>query len=85
MDGIRQELISFIEEQECRLETNDHKGGWRKESFFELHARLQKQADQILEALYADDMNKVIRNSIDAGNFSMMMHDKACVRLGLVQ
>lgn len=62
---------------ERKLRLNEHKGGWEKDTFPELLARLHEEVEELEEAVYSGKEGNIELESADVANFAMMIADKA--------
>lgn len=84
----RQQVRWFAEQMENKLKENDHKGGWDSCGIFWLRDRLVEEVEELSSAIEAGhnsesglDLENIIREAADVGNFAMMIADKARKRL----
>lgn len=79
-DKIRKELSWFIEQMEKRLQENDYKNGWMDCNLEYLSGLMKKKAEKvdliIDQGSYSTvDLNRILKNSVDAANYAMMIAD----------
>ncbi|MNW43546.1 hypothetical protein D3C74_207470 [compost metagenome] len=76
-------IPEFSQQMEQKLLENKHKGGWENERFEyfceKLHETLHKLTAQRFEN--TPDWNKVIKESVNIGNYAMMAAEYASKRL----
>lgn len=70
---IRPEVKDFAALMEQKLKANDHKPGWKNDSFRALFRRLEQEMRELREC--PDEF--VIDEAIDVANFAMMIADNA--------
>lgn len=76
-DKIRSDVNLFKEAMEEKLEQNSHKGDWTGIPFEYLMQRLFEETDELAEAIAWGDMEAVMKEAADVGNFAMMICSNA--------
>lgn len=78
---MRDIVEAFSQEMENKLKQYDEskgESGWLDTGTFRQHAkRMQKTLDKLGKAIDQNDMQAIIRESVDAANYSMMLWDLA--------
>ena len=88
---VRPEVAAMALAMESRLQANEHKGGWRDETFVFLAARVEDELRELREAIakyslakfYGDGASNdevvaredVLHEAADVANFAMMIAD----------
>ena len=66
----------FAERMEQTLRKNDHKGGWKSCDLRYLSTRLTQERKELANAIASKDSERIINESTDIANFSLMIADK---------
>ena len=74
---MRDQLITFTEAMEEQLVKNDFKEHWNSRTQNYLNHQLRTVIEKLHEAVCSNDHNQVIRHSVNAANYSMMLSDNA--------
>lgn len=84
---IRQEILWFAKQMEEKLKANDHKPGWKDDSFDVLLERLKEECLELRSTVYFGlekglcNESEVVKEAVDVANFAMMIADNAANRL----
>lgn len=78
----RQAVTEFAEGMINKLSRNSHKAHWSEASIGYLFKRLQEEVQELAEAIESGDVERIIDECRDCGNFYMMIADNACGESG---
>lgn len=78
---IRPEVVAFAEAMEAKLNLNDHKEHWNKQSMSYLVQRLREEMLELRDKLNTPikdlEPGEILSEAADVANFAMMIADKA--------
>lgn len=73
---MRPEIRSFAELMEAQLKANDHKPGWKNDSFKQLFDRIHEELHELREAcVFGGSEEQIRKEASDVANFAMMIAD----------
>ena len=74
---MRPEVLTFATFMETVLRQNDKKGGWDSMSYHDLFMRVCDELTELAEEIDKGDKSFIMKEALDAGNFLMMIFNKA--------
>jgi len=71
----REPVEWFSIRMEAKLRANDHKGGWRGMGHHDLLELLDREFEELTEAIEVGSAAGIIDEAVDVANFAMMIAD----------
>jgi hypothetical protein len=72
---LRPEVLAFALSMERKLRENDHKGGWQADHPLALMRRLKQEVEELDQAMFNGNGQKILNEGADVANFAMMIAD----------
>ena len=70
---MRRAVIAFAHAMEYKLGRNDHKGGWQDTPNIELYGMLEREVEELQEALNRGNYLEILLEAADVANFALML------------